>query len=227
MLTPRLEKIISFVEDAGVVADIGCDHGYAALALIEQGRAKKVIAADISAPSLQKAEKLATENGMASKIDLRCGDGLSVLEPGEADVILLAGMGGMRIWDIIKKGEECAAAAKDLVLSPNRNEYELRKYLCENGFAIIDEALAYDNGRYYQIVCVRQAHDGMETDGFYYFIGRKLIENNDPLLKDFLEKKIEEAGHIVKKAQTGVHGTKRVEEMSERKRRMEEVLRCL
>ena len=196
----RLKEIENCVLKTGVVADIGCDHGKLAGMLLRSGKAERVIAADISEPSLGKAVVECSGAEFEGRAIFRLGDGLAVLAPGEADTIVIAGMGGLLIADILKKG---AAAAKRaaLVLCPHSHEAALRKFLLKNGYAIKTESLAFEEGRYYQILCA--GFDGKirkEADGFYYEIGRGLLQSGSPLLKGFLESRLEKTKKIEKSA---------------------------
>ena len=141
-----------------VAADIGCDHGKLAAYLIETGRARRVIACDISAPSLEKAGRLGC--------DTRLGDGLEPLTAGEAQGIVIAGMGGLLISRILEKGREKLAGAA-LVLQPMQNAAELRRFLRENGFRIDEQRLVKEDRRIY---CVMRAYEGGEDccDEFVY-----------------------------------------------------------
>lgn len=227
MLTPRIKAIVEFVDRANVAADIGCDHGYAAKALVDQQRSRKVIACDVSKPSLQKTVRLVLKHNLTERIETRLGNGLEPLLDGEADVIIVAGMGGWLIRDIISRGERKAREARLLVLAPNRNDMEVRRYLCENGYEIVSEALAEESGRYYQVICAREGAARIETDDFYYDIGRKLLESGDVHLKAYLGKRIEEADDIISKASRSAGADMYIAGIEGRKRRMEEVEKCL
>lgn len=222
----RFDAIIKLAKKCGVAADIGCDHGLLGKELIARGLAKKVIAGDISAPSLEKANKLAYESGISGNMETRLGDGLSVLRPGEANVIVIAGMGGMQIVSILSKNEETAKSAARLVLLPHKNVYELRKYLDENGYEIADEELAYENGRYYEVICAIPGK-GWQDDEFYYLIGQKLVEKRHPLLAGFLVHEIQKQGDILKKAGQGSDTAAYIGQKKELIRRMEEILKWL
>lgn len=148
----RMEKIIEYCPCCGTAADIGCDHGRISAALIERGICGKVIAADISSASLQKTEVLARDKGFQNKIDTRCGDGLGVLTPGEAEAIIIAGMGSELIADIIKQGEKAARAAKSLILCPHSHPEKLRTFLIKNGYRILSESCVTEDGKFYIII---------------------------------------------------------------------------
>ncbi len=195
----RLEGIFSCIKKSAVVADIGCDHGKLEEMLLYAGRAGKVIATDISEKSLGKAIAACDRPIFNGRVDFRRGDGLSVLAAGEADVIVIAGMGGLQIADIIKAGIKTAGRA-DLVLCPHSHEGKLRRFLLENGLNIYAESLAMEEGRYYQIICARfDDVSRPESDYFYYEIGRVLLRSNHPLLRDFLANKLDQTEQIIQK----------------------------
>ena len=94
-LRPRLSRALDMLRGSQTVADIGSDHGRLAVALLQQGAAERVIACDISAPSLEKARALCSRCGLGGRMDFRVADGLGGLRPGEADALVMAGMGGL------------------------------------------------------------------------------------------------------------------------------------
>ncbi|MGN0164183.1 MAG: tRNA (adenine(22)-N(1))-methyltransferase [Candidatus Ornithomonoglobus sp.] len=153
MLTPRLNCIINYV-NADTAADIGTDHAYVSIELIRSGRAKRVIASDVRKGPLDIAKGHIEKYGLCDRIEARLGGGLSVLEPGEADTIIIAGMGGELIEEIIRE-DEAAARASQLVLQPMNSQYELRKYLLENGFTIEKEDIESEGHRVYNLLVVK------------------------------------------------------------------------
>lgn len=150
MITQRLKTVVNYV-NAGTAADIGTDHAYVPIELIRSGRAKRVIASDARSGPLGFARSNIERYGLCDRIDVRLGSGLDVLEAGEADVIIIAGMGGELIEDIIRSGEEIARAS-ELILQPMNAQYELRRYLIENGFSIESERLALEGFRVYNLM---------------------------------------------------------------------------
>lgn len=190
ILSPRLETIASFVKEGSIVADIGTDHGYIPAFLVKEGICKKAIATDISWGSLQKAEKYINENKLNDLIDLRLGDGLEVIKPNEVDTIILSGMGGALIKDILEKNKNVVDTISNLILQPMIASNELRKYLYNNGFKIKGEKLAREGDRFYEIIYAIHGDDFVPND-IYYEIGIKLIQNKDPLFKEFILNKIQ------------------------------------
>ncbi len=226
MLQNRLRVIVDCIDNAHTVADIGCDHGYVAKSLIDEGRARRVVACDISEKSLEKATQLIKHAGLEQAVETRRGDGLAPLESGEADVLVIAGVGGLLIEKILARDMEKARRARGLVLSPNNNEAKLRRFLAENGFVVTDEKLALEDRRYYQVICAVDGDARPETDDFYYYVGRRLIENKDENLDGFLCKEIARLDGIIENAALA-KDTNHVEALRARKKRMAEVLECL
>ena len=139
-------------------------------------------------------------NNLIDKVDLRLGSGIEVLKPNEVDEIIIAGMGGMLINDILKANEEVAHTTEKLILQPMQAPEELRMFLYKNGYRIIDEHKIREEHRLYEIiVCKYEGLDPQDIDPIYYEIGQKLIEKQDPLLKDFIENKIRINENILRK----------------------------
>ncbi len=153
MSTPRLKKIIDYV-NTEVVADIGTDHAYVPIELIKSKRALRVIASDVRQGPLYIAKGNISDSGLADKIESRLGSGLSILSPGEADTIIIAGMGGELIADILLKDEETARQAK-LILQPMNSQYELRRWLIDNNYTILKEDLENEGKRIYNFLIVK------------------------------------------------------------------------
>ena len=142
-----------------VLADIGCDHGRFGITALRRGLCSRVIASDISAPSLEKARRLADKEALGNRIEFRCCDGLTGYAPGEATGAALLGMGGELIASILERGKEAAHGFSRIVMQPMRGEAELRKHLYENGYAVRDECVVFDAGRYYQLIAAEYAPD--------------------------------------------------------------------
>ena len=151
-LGPRLRAIADLVPpDCRCLADIGTDHGYVPAALLLAGRVGRAVAADVGALPLDHARRTAARCGVEDRMDLRLGDGLSVLSPGEADVIVIAGMGGDTIAGILA----AAPWSRDgplLLLQPMSRVCELRRWLPEQGYAVRAETLVQDKGVLYPIL---------------------------------------------------------------------------
>lgn len=189
-LRPRLQAAADMISGSRLSADIGCDHGRLSVALLQQGRADRVTASDISAPSLQKATELAALCGLGSRLTTVLSDGMAHLGPDEADAIAICGMGGELIARILEANLSAARNARRIVMQPMRGIEELRQFLRNKGFCIIDERLVLDAGRIYQIITAKSGEPAPLPSWFpqdEYSIGPMLFEKRDPLLIPLLE----------------------------------------
>ena len=163
-LRARLWALADWVEPGcRCLADIGTDHGYIPAALLLEGRVQRAVASDIAPAPLDRARATAERWGLTERMDLRLGNGLEVLAPGEADAVVIAGMGGDTLVDILAAAPWCRETA--LLLQPMSRAEVLRPWLAENGFAIRRERLGDDPlwGRFLeeQILRLRRAAAGL------------------------------------------------------------------
>ena len=199
-LTDRLLKIASLVTEGKRVADIGTDHGYIPVYLLNQGKVPYAILADVNKGPLENARGEVRHNKLLDKVDLRLGSGIEVLVKGEVDEVIIAGMGGILISELLEAKLEVAHSVDKLILQPMQAQNELRKYLLNNGFEILDEVLVKEDFRIYEIIIAKYTgKNTVVSDDIYYEVGRKLIENKDPLLNEFIDKKIYMYNSIIKK----------------------------
>ena len=193
MITPRLECIVNHTRGR-VIADIGCDHAYVPVRLIRDARAEKVIASDLNAGPLNIAKQNIEKYGLSDKIETRLGGGLSVLKSGEADVIIIAGMGGEIIERILRDGEKIGKKAK-LILQPMNSQYELRKFLISNGYKITAEDMALEGFKVYNIFEVEAGCEPPFENEFDYQIPPYLYGHR--YFKNLYDKKKREFEKIV------------------------------
>ena len=199
-LTDRLLKIASLVTEGKKVADIGTDHGYIPVYLLNQCKVPYAILADVNKGPLENARGEVRHNKLLDKVDLRLGSGIEVLEKGEVDEVIIAGMGGILISELLEAKLEVAHSVDKLILQPMQAQNELRKYLLNNGFEILDEVLVKEDFRIYEIIIAKYTgKNTVVSDEIYYEVGTKLIENKDPLLNEFIDKKIYMYNSIIKK----------------------------
>ena len=228
MLSERLKAIASFIPKNSIVADIGTDHGYLPVYLIEKGISKKVIATDISINSLEKISQLVKTKGLEERIDIRQGNGLGVLKAFEVDTLVIAGMGGLLIKDILDNNKDIANSVVNFILQPNVASKELREYLYANSFEIVDEKLVKESGKFYEIIYAKKGKAYIKED-LYLEIGEKLFLNRDPLLKEYIQHKVSVAESIIAelKAVNSEKGRERYEELMEKVKAYKEVLDSL
>lgn len=187
----RLRKIADLVFNQNCVADIGSDHGFLTKILIEENRAKKVIATDISSKSLEKTKLLSQKFGFESKVDLRVGDGLEPLFENEVDLVVIAGMGGHEIIRILKT--QNLKNVKNFIFAPAQNVSELREFLCENGFEIVYDDVTKDQKKFYFTLSVIQngAKKKVQKEQILFGIQCQNCKNGDffEFLTEFIKKR--------------------------------------
>lgn len=185
-ITPRLHAALEMLTGSDTVADIGCDHGRLTAALLQKQICKRVIASDISEPSLEKARRLIEVIGFKEQVSFRIGDGCSVLNPGECDAIALLGMGGTLMCRILESCAVSLMGAKALVLQPMRAQDDIRLYLYQNGFRIVCDRVVSDHGRLYQVFKAVPGNspeplpDGFPSD--FFDVGYRSFADRDALL---------------------------------------------
>lgn len=186
----RLEEIINLVEDNSIVADIGTDHGIVPYELIKSNKAKKVIASDISEKSLDKLREKLDYLDEPEKIILNVSDGLDNLNEYQVDTIIISGMGGNLIVDILNKNIDVAKSANYLILGANNSLSVLRKFLHDNSFEIIEEVDLFENDKYYQIIKIKVGKQLFSNDYEYEF-GKFLIDNKSENLKQYIQQQVD------------------------------------
>ena len=153
-LQPRLHMLARLVPEGCRLTDVGTDHGYLPVALLQQGRIAAAIASDIGAEPLEHARRTAMQYGVDG-MDFRLCAGLSGVAPEETDVIVIAGMGGETIISILQDAPWTADGRHRLLLQPMTKAAALRRWLADNGYTFTDEHLVEDKGRIYPILCVK------------------------------------------------------------------------
>ncbi len=203
-ITPRLRSIINFITDANIVADIGCDHAYVAITLISEGRAKKVIACDIKKGPLEIAQSNIIKYNKEHAVTTRLGSGLNPIEENEADTIIIAGMGGELIEEILKENIK-KARCSHLILQPMNAQETLRHWLIENDFVIKKEDIATEGFKVYNILSVKCGHMEHFEEEIHYHIP-PYLKNNKNYKKLYSKKERE-----LKKVIEGLRKSKEVD----------------
>lgn len=209
----RLNEIFNLVDKNSIVADIGTDHGIIPIMLSKFNLAKKIIATDISENSLNKLKEKLKQNNNIKNIETRVSDGLNSFFEYEIDTIIISGMGGILIKDILNTNLDIAKAAETLILSPNNSLDVVRKFLTNNNFKIIDEKDVFENSKYYQILKVTYGKDLFYED-YEYNYGKILIKNKSKNLKLFLENELNKYSLIIDKIENSSMNTKRIDDIN-------------
>lgn len=186
-LSKRLKAVALFVPQGSRVADVGTDHGYVPIWLVEQGIAEYAIAMDVRKGPLLRAMEHIARHKLEDRIETRLSDGLLQLRPGEADTVIIAGMGGELMLRIVRDGIHVWDSVSRFILSPQSELEIFRRGLEEMGFAIAEETMLREDGKYYTIMAVTRGTMHYEH-GFQYHYGDCLIRQKSPVLIEYLER---------------------------------------
>ena len=204
-LPKRIQKIVDLIPPSTCVADIGCDHAYVPIEAVKQGKTQHAIACDVRRGPLQHAEEHILSAGLAGKIETRCSDGLEKVRAGEADTVVMAGMGGP-LMERLLQGR--FTDFPHFVLSPQSEIPHFRHFLLEQKMKIEEETMLVEDGKYCVILNVSQKDPQQNMGAAYsserqkflqmvddvyvreedFLYGGRLLQRKDPVLKSFLEK---------------------------------------
>ena len=155
MISKRLELVASFVPQGAVLLDVGSDHAYLPIELVERGQIEAAIAGEVVDGPYQSALKNVEAHGLKEKIQVRLANGLGAFEEeDQVSAITIAGMGGRLIATILEKGLGKLANVERLILQPNNREDDLRIWLQDHGFQIVAESILEEAGKFYEILVV-------------------------------------------------------------------------
>lgn len=205
-LSSRLEALLAVIDPHDVLADIGTDHAFLPIELIRRGVCRKVIACDVGAGPLQRAEEHVKEAGLEGRIETRLADGLLGLCPGEAEAVVIAGMGGALMASILEKAEGTGVleGLKQLVLQP-QSEYEKVRTAMQNlGFTAVKESMVEDRGKYYWIISSVRNKDpklacpSSQIRPWAARYGTLMPGSKDPVFLSYMERQIRKTELLLK-----------------------------
>lgn len=236
-LSRRLSHIADMVSKTSVLADVGTDHGYLPIALLQSKKIERAIAMDINAGPLERANEHIAREQLGEYIQTRRSDGLAGLRAGEVNTVVIAGMGGHLTINILKRGAEVVRMLDELILEPQSDIHLVRAYLREQNYLIEAEDFVLEDGKYYPILRVlpgkadasrRQADKmklPMEVLDAY---GPCLLRDQHPVLVSFLEKEKKQNDVVEKNLMLAQNQNERIaerlKEIREKKRRNEMAL---
>lgn len=184
-ISKRLLLCASMVRPGAAVADVGTDHGFLPIHLLQNGICKHVLAADLREKPLQTAMTNAARYGTADRTDFRLSDGLHNINPDEFDTLVCAGMGGDCIALILDAAPWIRDEKYTLILQPQSSGNDLRRYLGENGYRIEEEHLVQD-GRFLYAAMKARFGDGRPLTPGEQYASPALLASDDPLLTPYL-----------------------------------------
>ena len=196
-LTGRLRTIANNVSAGKVLCDVGTDHAFIPIALVEEGKIDKAIAIDIGEGPLAIAGSHIEEHNLADSIETRLSDGLTNYEKGQADCILISGMGGEEIMKILDEAEGKFCDGDELIVVPHTKIHLVRKYLRTHGFKTLTEEMIIDAGKYYTVIkTVYENGYNADADIKEDYFGKYLIDSKNPILLQYLDHEISKLKEI-------------------------------
>lgn len=198
-LSERLSSVASMVTAGNCLADVGTDHGYVPIYLYERQIIPRAIAMDVNKGPLERARVHIAEYGFQNKIETRLSDGLAALKPGEADSVTIAGMGGPLIIRILSAYPEVTASLKELILQPQSEISEVRVWLGEQGYEIVEEHMVFEDGKYYSMFKAVKNEKCRALSALECKFGRLEVLKEIHVLKAFVERELNNKQNILEK----------------------------
>lgn len=183
-LSKRLAQVADFVPAKARLADIGSDHAYLPAALALTGKITMAVAGEVAAGPYENMEKEIRENGLSKQIIPRLADGLAAIKPADKiDTVVIAGMGGSLIADILERGRNRLTGVKRLILQPNVGEYRLRTWLLAHRYQIMAERLVEEDDHIYEIIVAEPSIVPFSYSYYELMFGPLLLEKKGPVFE--------------------------------------------
>ncbi len=200
-LSARMQALADMVSRDRTVCDVGCDHGWVSIYLVQQGIATKVFAMDVGIGPLERAKEHIRSYNLESYIETRLSDGLAALQVGEADCMVCAGMGGPLMMQILSQGKEKAKAMKELILQPQSEIARFRGFLRQEGYQIVRENMVLEDGKFYPMMKVVPVdfvtEEISEEQSIFDAYGELLLKEKHPVLQLYIDRSLEQARELL------------------------------
>ncbi|NLL57548.1 MAG: SAM-dependent methyltransferase [Firmicutes bacterium] len=190
-LKPRLAAVASLVPSASVVADIGTDHAFLPVYLVQDKACPKVIAVEKSELNSRLAQETVNLFNVNHKVEVRVGDGLLALDEKDGvEIVVIAGLGGKTVCRMLIAAAGRLGSYKRLVLQPMGDAALVRRWLAGHGFRFVREKLVQEKDHYYEVIAAEKGHQAVD-EPIFLEIGPMLLKDRDPLLVPWLRHKLE------------------------------------
>lgn len=228
-LSKRLECVASYIHKGMRIADIGSDHAYLPCYAVKYGIASTAIAGEVAAGPYDSAMRQVRLAELTEFIDVRKGNGLAVIEAGEVDCVVIAGMGGALITEILEQGKEKLSETSRLILQPNLAADQIRKWLIQHNWELTAEQLIEEDGKIYEILVADQGdpHRPYEELHKEILLGPFLMREKNEVFRKKWEHELEQWKRILielEKAEQNQKTAEKRKELTEKIKLVEEVL---
>ncbi|MEH7349671.1 tRNA (adenine(22)-N(1))-methyltransferase [Gottfriedia acidiceleris] len=222
-LSKRLKRVFDYIPEGTKLADIGSDHAYLPCYAVLNKRCTSAIVGEITEGPYNSARSTIRQSGLEGIVEARMGDGLEVLVPSEVDVITIAGMGGSLISSILENGKEKLQGVETLVLQPNIGAQQIRNWLDNEGYSLVEEDILEEDGKIYEILVASKSNPNSaygEKKEMELFIGPYLLKNKN----DAFKKKWEHEKNNFERILTQLESAKQTEESVQKIKEVEQKL---
>ena len=224
-LSKRLEQVLQMIPRCRTVADVGTDHGYLAVACIETEVAQRVIAIDVNQGPLESAKGFVKERKLEQSIECRLGDGLGATKQGEVDCAVICGMGGELMQHIITVGPELL---ETYVLQPQSHRRELKQFLADQGYGIVQEECLLEGNQYYDMWLVQRdvisVYDELPKESVLWEYGALLQREQSEVWKQHIQRRIKTLQSIVQHMRNTTKSNDVVETMEQELQALQGIL---
>lgn len=186
-ISERLKTVASFVTEGMRVADIGTDHAYVPIYLIQNKKIPSALAMDIKEGPLKRAREHIAQQGLTEQIETRRSDGFSAFQKGDAQSVVIAGLGGELMIQILALGKPVISEVSEFILSPHSEIHKVRIFLIEHGFSIVKETMLCEEGIYYTVLKAVYGTGDYRTEAELWY-GKRMLEERNPVLYNYLQK---------------------------------------
>lgn len=227
-LSLRLSAIADMVTTGNRLVDVGCDHGYLPVYLIQQKKIPSAIAMDVRKGPLSRAKEHIRQYGLEEYIQTRLSDGLENLKAGEGDTLVIAGMGGPLMERILTDGQSVRDSFSEMILQPQSDIPHFRRFIQSQGFQIVEEKMVEEEGKFYPMMrVVRTCPEGdgnenLVSEAAPYTLeeafGKFLLKEHNPVLYRYLLREERIRADILKQLQDAPQAeavTARIREVKE------------
>lgn len=201
-LSARLACVASLVSAGARVADIGSDHAYLPAALVLEGKIDFAIAGEVVKGPYENAVHEIKDHQLEGQVIPRLADGLAAIEPADkVDTITIAGMGGSLIASILEKDKNKLTGIKRLVLQPNVGESQLREWLMNNHYQIMNEKIIEEDNHIYEIIVAEPSVVPFRYSKYELDFGPFLLENKGPVFRKKWQEYLQREAHVIDQMQ--------------------------
>lgn len=200
----RLTAIAGLVPSDSRLADVGTDHAYLPVWLVKEGLISRAIASDIAEGPCAAARATVALAGVDSAVEVRKGDGLACLAPGEINTVVIAGMGGTTIIEILQAQPQVTESIDTFILQPMVGAPQLREWICRQGLELADEQLCEESGRIYVVLLVKRSLMPGQQSAFTreeLEVGPCLIRKGGALYEKYLDELLQHHHHLLQQMQ--------------------------